>query len=76
MANLITLGIYNKNYKYIIFSIICGLFNNTLTEINYYTAFQPFILIHTEIQKQFSSHSLIHYIFCLFWYLYFCNIFF
>ena len=63
MAKLIKLGIYNQNFKYIIFSICCGLFNNTLSGINYYNSFEPLILFNSETQNKYSSHNLIHQIF-------------
>ena len=55
-------GNYNKNYIYIIMAICCGLFNNTLSQINYYTAFEPLRLFPTEGQEKFSNHILIHQI--------------
>ena len=63
MFKFFKLGVYNTNYKYIILSICCGLFNNTLSQINYYTAFQSLRLFPTEMQEKYSSHNLIHQIF-------------
>jgi hypothetical protein len=63
MVKFFKFGIYNTNYKYIILSICCGLFNNTLSQINYYTAFESLRLFPTEEQAKYSSHNLIHQIF-------------
>ena len=63
---LIGFGNYNKNYIYIVLAICCGLFNNTLSQINYYTAFQPLRLLPTEDQEKYSNHGLIHQIFYYF----------
>ena len=66
MAKLIGLGFYNKNYIYIILAISCGLFNNALSLINYYSAFEPLRLFPTKAQSEYSSHGLIHQIFYYF----------
>ena len=60
MAKLIKLGIYNKNFKYIIFAICCGLFNNALPGMNYYNSFKPLILFNTKTLIEYSNHKHIH----------------
>jgi hypothetical protein len=47
-------------------AICCGLFNNALSQINYYNAFQPLRLLPTKDQEQYSNHGLIHQIFYYF----------
>ena len=66
MACFIELGAYNNNYKYIILAIIFSLLNNSLTIINYYSAFKGIRLFLTETQTEYSKHGLIHQIFNFF----------
>ena len=60
MGKYISLGKYNKNFKYIILYIIIALFNNSLSGINYYTGFNELRLIDNN---KFSKFSIIHQIF-------------
>ena len=63
MKKFISFGNLNRNYKYILFAILFRLFNNSLSQINYYTAFEPLRLIPTDIQKEYSNHGIIRQIF-------------
>ena len=63
MNKIITFGKFNRNYKYILFAILFRLFNNSLSQINYYTAFEPLRLIPTDIHQKYSSHRIIRQIF-------------
>ena len=45
------------------FAILFRLFNNSLSQINYYTTFEPLRLIPTDIHQKYSSHGIIRQIF-------------
>ena len=55
-----------KIYRYIILAIIFGLFNKSLSGINYYEAFEALRLIPTDDQEKYSNHGLIRQIFYYF----------
>ena len=63
MKKLISFGNLNRNYKYIFYAILFRLFNNSLSQINYYNAFEPLRLIPTDIHQKYSSHGIIRQIF-------------
>ena len=63
MSKYLGFGYYNSNYKYIILYIFFRLFNNSLSGINYYSAFVSIKLFSTDTQNKFSNHGLIHLIF-------------
>ena len=63
MSKYLGFGYYNSNYKYIILYIFFRLFNNSLSGINYYSAFVSIKLFSTDTQNKFSNHGLVHLIF-------------
>ena len=66
MSYCISFGRINKNYKYIIYAIVFGLLNNSISGINYYNVFKEIKVKFTENQGNASIHILIHQIFYYF----------
>ena len=62
----ITLGEYNKHYKYIIFALFFTLLKDLLNGMTYHGTFGTLRLFSTDTQKIFSKHILIHSIFYFF----------
>ena len=62
----ISLGEYNKHYKYIIFALFFTLLNDLLNGMTYHSTFGTLRLFSTDTQKIYSTHDLIHSIFYFF----------
>ena len=65
-VNKISLGEYNKYYKYIIFALFFILLSDLLNGMTYHGTFGTLRLFSTHTQKIFSNHILIHSIFYFF----------
>ena len=65
MRNYITLGYWNKNYKYIILSIFIDLLKDIISGVNYEGIFKT-IQLFGERELNFSLHNYIHQIFSYF----------
>ena len=60
---LISCGLYNRYYKYILLSTFFRILNDSLYGFNYYNAFKEVKIFGGDKQKRFSRHYLVHQIF-------------
>ena len=66
MSNIISLGISNQYYKYILLSTLFLFLNYMTFGINYQNSFVEIKLFPEKRQHFFSKHKYIHFIFCYF----------
>ena len=60
---LISCGLYNRYYKYILLSTFFKILNDSLYGFNYSNAFKEVKIFGGKKQKRFSKHYLVHQIF-------------
>ena len=66
MGKCISLGKYNKNYKYIFLYLISRALNDSIYDSQYEDKYEEIIYFGDDAKRFFHSHQLINYIFCYF----------